>query len=47
MKITDDLRGFVINSYVEDKLSATKIAKAIGVSPATVCSYLRDNGTKI
>ena len=44
MKITDDLREFVINSYVEDKLSATKIAKAIGTTAATVCSYLRDNG---
>ena len=44
MKITDDLREFVINSYVENKLSATKIAKAIGTTAATVCSYLRDNG---
>ena len=26
-KITNDLHEFVINSYVQDKLSATKIAK--------------------
>ena len=44
MKITDDLKEFVINSYVKDKISATKIAKAIGTTAATVCSYLRDNG---
>lgn len=43
-KITNDLHEFVINSYVQDKLSATKIAKQIGVSTNTVCSYLRDNG---
>lgn len=43
-KITDDLREFVINSYVKDKLSATKIAKQIGVSTNTVCTYLKDNG---
>ena len=44
MKITNDLKEFVINSYVKDKLSATKIAKAIGTTTTTVCSYLRDNG---
>ena len=43
-KITDGLREFVINSYVKDKLSATKIAKQIGVSTNTVCTYLKDNG---
>lgn len=26
-KINDDLREFIINSYVKDKMSATKIAK--------------------
>lgn len=43
-KITNDLREFVINSYVQNQLSASQIAKQIGVSTATVCTYLRDNG---
>lgn len=43
-KITNDLREFVINSYVQNQLSASQIAKQIGASTATVCTYLRDNG---
>ena len=43
-KINDDLREFIINSYVKDKMSATKIAKQINVSPNTVCTYLKNNG---
>ena len=43
-KITENLKEFVINSYVKNKLSATKIAKEIGVSPNTVCTFLKNNG---
>ena len=43
-KITNNLREFVINSYVKDKLSAAKIAQQLKISTNTVCTYLKDNG---
>ena len=46
-KITKDLKEFVINSYIKDSLSATQIAKQIGVSTATICSFLRNEGVVV
>lgn len=46
-KITENLKEFVINAYVNEGISATKIAKQLNVSTATVIAFLKKNNVVV
>lgn len=42
-KIDDSLGNKILNYYLNDNLSASKISKIINISTATICSYLKEH----